>query len=89
VTGSFLFVINLRWMIRKPFQLRPSAYAEDLLTAEVAEELPEITENTTSSIPATTDSSRFCPNCSAELVDHLCKLKCPRCGFYLSCSDFY
>jgi hypothetical protein len=32
---------------------------------------------------------RFCPNCSAELTEHRCKLSCPGCGFYLSCSDFY
>ena len=32
---------------------------------------------------------RFCPNCSAELREHRCKLSCPVCGFYLSCSDFY
>jgi hypothetical protein len=32
---------------------------------------------------------RFCPNCSAELKEHRCKLACPCCGFYLSCSDFY
>ena len=32
---------------------------------------------------------RFCPNCSAELKESRCKLSCPRCGFYLSCSDFY
>jgi Zn finger protein HypA/HybF involved in hydrogenase expression len=32
---------------------------------------------------------RFCPNCSAELQEIRCKLNCPQCGFYLSCSDFY
>ena len=35
------------------------------------------------------DAFRFCPNCSTQLVDQQCKLKCPQCGYYLSCSDFY
>lgn len=44
-------------------------------------------EPTHALLPA--DACRFCPNCSTQLVDHRCKLKCPKCGFYLSCSDFY
>ncbi len=40
----------------------------------------------TRSVP---DASRFCPNCSTQLVEQQCKLKCPQCGYYLSCSDFY
>ena len=32
---------------------------------------------------------QVCPNCSTELRDKSCKLICPLCGFFLSCSDFY
>jgi hypothetical protein len=39
--------------------------------------------------PRTLHPERFCPNCSAELKVSRCKLGCPQCGFYLSCSDFY
>jgi hypothetical protein len=38
---------------------------------------------------AAADPGMACPNCSAHLQDRGCKLKCPQCGFYLSCSDFY
>jgi hypothetical protein len=31
----------------------------------------------------------YCPRCSARLSTRSCKLICPDCGYYMSCSDFY
>lgn len=31
----------------------------------------------------------YCPRCSARLAAHKCKLICERCGYYMSCADYY
>jgi hypothetical protein len=33
-------------------------------------------------------ASSYCPRCSARLAPRSCKLICPGCGYYMSCSDF-
>jgi hypothetical protein len=30
----------------------------------------------------------FCPQCSARLENRHCKALCPRCGYFMSCSEF-
>ena len=31
----------------------------------------------------------YCPVCSLRLAERKCKLLCERCGYYMSCSDYY
>jgi ribosomal protein S27AE len=31
---------------------------------------------------------RTCPNCGAQLAEQKCKLVCPTCFYFKSCSDF-
>ena len=56
-------------------------------------ERPEYAISSASSASPASDNPglpiEYCPNCSAKLFGHSCKLKCPRCGYFLSCSDYY
>jgi hypothetical protein len=31
----------------------------------------------------------YCPVCSTRLAERKCKLFCERCGYYMSCADYY
>jgi len=31
----------------------------------------------------------YCPRCNDRLCQHKCKLVCERCGYYMSCADYY
>ncbi len=48
------------------------------------EQVPEKEE-----LPGKQDVSEYCPACSVPLEPRLCKLICTRCGYYMSCSDYY
>lgn len=41
--------------------------------------------------PAAEELMRTCPNCGREMAERKCKLVCPdpRCGYFLSCADYY
>jgi ribosomal protein S27AE len=41
------------------------------------------------SVPDQQQIIRTCPNCSSEMEEHRCKLLCRKCGYYLSCADYY
>jgi hypothetical protein len=52
------------------------------------------TATTTDACPAPSAKSisgehwRFCLQCGHELINEKCKLRCPRCHYFMSCSDF-
>jgi len=31
----------------------------------------------------------YCPVCSVRLTERKCKLLCEKCGYYMSCADYY
>ena len=57
----------------------------------VTEPQPAISEIVPASPEATADDHAmlFCPVCSLRLEARKCKLFCGRCGYYLSCADYY
>jgi hypothetical protein len=50
---------------------------------------PVLSENLEAPQPDPEAVVRTCPNCGARLQESRCKLLCPRCHYYMSCSDYY
>ncbi len=40
-------------------------------------------------IPGESEPMLYCPVCSKRLTEFKCKLVCERCGYYMSCADYY
>lgn len=39
-------------------------------------------------VPHTGNYWDYCPNCGHRLQNRGCKYRCPRCHYFMSCSDF-
>ena len=51
--------------------------------------MDETTENLEAPVEAKDVNLHLvCPNCDAPMVDRGCKLKCTRCGYFMSCADY-
>jgi len=44
-------------------------------------------ESKISDVPA--EAMLYCPVCSTRLGQLKCKLLCTKCGYYMSCADYY
>jgi len=59
-----------------------NAEPRDLIPAKTTAEACPLNED------GTGEYWRWCPQCGHELHNEKCKLRCPRCHYFMSCSDF-
>lgn len=70
------------------FVARRKAYSGLVSSEEIPSVMPEAAPESAPEA-AIEHHSVYCPNCSDRLYGHRCKLICRRCGYYLSCADYY
>jgi hypothetical protein len=39
--------------------------------------------------PPSEEPMLYCPVCATRLTGRKCKLICEKCGYYMSCADYY
>jgi rubrerythrin len=60
----------------------------DFVTSEQKPETGPLPERTTDRSESAGEYWRWCPRCGHELHNEKCKLRCPHCHYFMSCSDF-
>jgi hypothetical protein len=48
-----------------------------------------VTTPPASAEPVPEEAMLYCPVCDQKLFQRKCKLLCGRCGYYMSCADYY
>lgn len=61
-----------------------STKAKQNTSAEEPEREPEETQDRSEEQPML-----YCPVCSERLAQSRCKLICEKCGYFMSCADYY
>jgi hypothetical protein len=59
-----------------------------MATEKDSEACPLVNNADAASEKAPDEYWRWCPQCGHELHNEKCKLRCPRCHYFMSCSDF-
>jgi NAD-dependent DNA ligase len=58
-------------------------------TARSGEVSPNVTPHSTAPRHEDQEPMLYCPVCSVRLAQRKCKLFCEKCGYYMSCADYY
>jgi hypothetical protein len=61
----------------------------DMETAPGVHDLRSSGEGPGKSAASDREPMLYCPVCSLRLAERKCKLFCERCGYYMSCADYY
>lgn len=57
-------------------------------TSETASSTPEDEQQPSHTVQQVQNYWDYCPNCGTHLQNRGCKYRCPKCHYFMSCSDF-